>query len=312
MMKIAILSPVFNDWLSARSLIANLSAAYEESSATLEITLVDDGSTEEPPLDFAAEKYSNVEVVEILRLRRNLGHQRAIAVGLCHLFDKSQCDVVVVMDSDGEDKPCDAARLTEKVVASGGGSIIFAERGRRSENALFKAFYRAYCLVHWLLTGQRIRVGNFSVVPKRLISRLVTDPNLWNHYAAAVYNSRIPHFTLKSDRGSRYHGKSKLNFAGLVIHGLSAIACYSEIIGVRVMVLSLLATLGAVAAIGTVIVVRFTTSLAIPGWATMAVGFVLILFMQILSIAALFTFTVLHGRRAQSTIPIKEYSYFIQ
>ena len=42
----------------------------------------------------------------IIRLRRNVGHQRAIAVGLGFVADELQdADRIVVMDSDGEDLP---------------------------------------------------------------------------------------------------------------------------------------------------------------------------------------------------------------
>ena len=45
-----------------------------------------------------------------------------------------------------------------------------------------------------------MRVGNFSVIPRDLLSRLVVVSELWNHYAAAVFKSRLPFVTLKGER----------------------------------------------------------------------------------------------------------------
>src|SRR5206468_7946640 len=113
--------------------------------------------------------------------------------------------------------------------------IVFAERTRRSESLLFTFFYHIYRLLHFLLTGRAIRVGNFSIVPYSLLGGIVVDTNLWNHYAASVWMSRARRTTIPSVRGKRIQGSSKLDFTCLVVHGLSAIACYSEVISVRLL-----------------------------------------------------------------------------
>ena len=72
----------------------------------------------------------------MLRLRRNLGHQRAIAIGLTYIQAQmtTAYEAVVVMDGDGEDAPEDVPRLLARLEAEGGRSIVFAERTRRSES----------------------------------------------------------------------------------------------------------------------------------------------------------------------------------
>ena len=65
----------------------------------------------------------------MLQLRRNLGHQRAIAVGLAYAEEHDPCDVVVIMDGDGEDDPKDVPRLLACCRQAGGREIVFAERG---------------------------------------------------------------------------------------------------------------------------------------------------------------------------------------
>ena len=43
--------------------------------------------------------------VDVLELRRTLGHQRAISNALAHVHENRTTDAVVVMDEDGEDEP---------------------------------------------------------------------------------------------------------------------------------------------------------------------------------------------------------------
>jgi len=61
--------------------------------------------------------------------------------------------------------PEDAVRLMNRCRDQGGESIVFAERTRRTESVLFKVLYKLYQFLHWVLTGIRVRVGNFSIVP---------------------------------------------------------------------------------------------------------------------------------------------------
>lgn len=117
-------------------------------------------------------------------------------------------------------------------------SIIFARRTKRSEYWLFKLFLRMYKALHRMLTGKGIYIGNFSVLPANLLTALVTVPELWSHYAAAVMHARLPYALVPAARSKRLDGSSHMNFTGLVIHGLSAISVYSETIGIRLLIAS--------------------------------------------------------------------------
>ena len=115
---------------------------------------------------------SSVRAIRILRLRRNLGHQRAIAIGLMHINKTIVCDAVIVMDADGEDTPEGVVQLLDAYSKNGGSEAIFAERSRRVESLLFRAFYLFYKILHRGLTGVGVRVGNFSILPSQYLSPL--------------------------------------------------------------------------------------------------------------------------------------------
>jgi polyisoprenyl-phosphate glycosyltransferase len=113
MRKLVILVPAFNDWEALEKLLLLIDEIFISQEYNSEVLIVDDYSTQPAPESLACQTYQQLQTVNILRLRRNLGHQRAIAVGLCYTHDNLDCDAVVVMDGDGEDNPFEIGRLLD-------------------------------------------------------------------------------------------------------------------------------------------------------------------------------------------------------
>lgn len=305
-MEIRILTPVFNDWHSCSVLIQNVSKLFSaDNSVHYSFIVVDDGSTEEAPEGFTSQN------VRIVHLNRNIGHQRAIVLGLCHIQEHEPCDYVIVMDADGEDKPDDIIRLLDSAKQQQN-NIIFGKRQRRVESLWFRFFYFWYKVMFRLLTGKQINFGNFCVIPSARLKTLIYVSELWNHFSGGIIRSRIPYSTIPLDRGKRYSGKSKMNFISLIIHGLSGISIYTDAVAVRILVTTFTAIM--IAAIGIFIVagIRFFTPFAIPGWASfVTLGFLIIIFQAFL-ISVLMIFSVLSYRTQRHFIPALEYKDFIR
>jgi hypothetical protein len=228
-----------------------------------------------------------------------------------HIKKTISSDAIVVMDADGEDTPEGLGQLLDAYLGNGAVTAIFAERTRRLESLLFRSFYLFYKVLHWALTGVTVRVGNFSVLPARYLDALSVMPELWNHYAAAVFLSKLPLITIPIPRGRRIAGKSMMNFVALVSLGLSAIAVFGDIVGARLLTASLAGALLAGSGIAAVIAVRLFTDWAIPGWATYATGLLTIILVQFMTVAASFTFIVLSNRTNFSFLPVRDYAAFI-
>jgi glycosyltransferase involved in cell wall biosynthesis len=310
--ELLVLLPVFNDWAALRKLLVALDRELAGAAIAAEVLVVDDGSTEPFEPSAVEADFRAIRRVDVLGLRRNLGHQRAIAIGLAFVeAERPDCRAVVLMDSDGEDAPEDVPRLLARYEAEGRRKIVFAERTKRSESLTFRAFYVLYRMAHRVLTGNWVRIGNFSVIPRERLSCLVATSELWNHYAAAAFTSRQPYATVPTRRARRLDGQSKMNFVKLVIHGLSAISVYSDAIGVRL----LLATVGMIgldlAALAMTVAARLTTDLAVPGWAITAFGVLLIILLQATMFLVVFSFMILAGRNAASFLPLRDYAYFV-
>lgn len=310
-MKVVLLIPIFEDWETASLLCGLIDRTFQQHpSHHITTIFVDDGSfTSDEPLK-AKHVWHAMQEVYVLRLRQNVGHQRAIAIGLAHVEHNLPCDAVVVMDGDGEDLPQDIPTLLARTAETPAGQVVFAERGRRLEGMLFQSLYLLYRGAHRLLTGRGIRFGNFSVVPFSFLKRLTVMSELWGHYAAAVVNARIPYVTVRVDRGRRLLGSTKMNLESLILHGLSAVAVY-QTVSIRVLIAgTFLAGLLFLLVLGLAII-RIATNLAIPGWTTIMLGICAIMICLIMFGSLTYAFTSLSFRHLMGMLPTRDYVYFV-
>jgi glycosyltransferase involved in cell wall biosynthesis len=311
-LRVIVLMPLRDDWSSAAELIRRLDRVISSVAYTLKVILVDDGSVQRCDRNNFQSDFAVVRAIQSLRLRSNLGHQRAIAVGLAHVQQNTSCDAVIVMDADGEDTPEGVVQLLRYYCDTHGAKAVFAERSRRSESLLFRSFYNLYKFLHRILTGLSVRVGNFSILPAQHLETLVVLSDLWNHYAAGVFRSNLPFAMIPIPRGTRISGTSKMNFVALVSHGLSAISVFGDIVGVRLLIGSLAGSLLAAMGIVLVVIIRLFTNRAIPGWATYATGTLVIIMIQLISIAVTFTLFMLSRRTNLGFVPLRDYSLFVE
>jgi len=309
--QIAIVTPVLDDWESFTALVTEISDRFAGADVAFHVCALDDGSV--APLDANRLKFpadTPIANVEVIRLAVNLGHQRAIAVGLCAIAERDDIDAVLVMDSDGEDRPADIAALLAASERQPD-HVVFAHRAKRSEGPTFKLCYFIYKLLFRVFTGHAISFGNYVLIPRAAVARLVHMPELWNNFAAATMRSRLRYTTVETERGTRYAGRSRMSLTGLVVHGLSAVSVYSDVVFVRVLIATFFVGVLAMAGILAVTAIRFASSLAIPGWATAAAGDLLIVLLQTVVIMVATALTMLAGRSARPMVPIVDCRLFV-
>jgi polyisoprenyl-phosphate glycosyltransferase len=309
--RVALVTPVFEDWASLAALLADIANEFTGAGVAFHVYAVDDGSVGAADLSaIALPPDACIEGIEIVHLALNLGHQRAIAVGLCEVAERTDIDAVIVMDSDGEDRPVDIATLLA-AHRQNPGHIVLAQRAKRSETRIFRAGYFLYKLLFRALTGRSITFGNYSLLPMPAVRRLVHMPELWTNLAASVIRSRLPYRTVPTTRGTRYHGRPGMNLAALIVHGLSAMSVHTDTIFVRLLLAA--STVASVAAVGIAIIamIRFATDLAIPGWATTAVGDLLIILLQVFVTVIAVSLMMLAGRSNRPIIPVADCRAFV-
>jgi len=270
-----VVMPVYEDAQASTRLFKELGKLYD---GHIHVVAVDDGSVQQP-VSVSWLQEAGVSGT-VITLKRNEGHQRAIAVGLSYATerfgDSAQC--IVTMDSDGEDTPASIAELVAPLQASDV-DVVVAQRRSRVESLRFRLFYQVYKRVFHLLTGRRISFGNFIAMKPAAARRLCAMHELWIHVAGCVLGSKLRIAACPLDRGPRYAGRSKLNFVGLALHGFRGLMVFAEDVLVRVGIacagiaaLSLLAGLAAVT--------LKLGGMATPGWFSVALGILLLVLLQ--------------------------------
>ena len=274
---------------------------------------MDDGSSQPFESELGPNlEYKAIARLSILELGRNLGHQRAIAVGLSYIEENEDCDAVVVMDADGEDDPRYIPALLGELTRQGGRKVIFAQRTKRSESLIFRCFYSAYKALYRVLTASGIRVGNYCIIPASLLPKIVLLSEIWNHFSAGILRGRIAHEELATIRAARLNGSPQMSFVYLVLHGLGAISIQADTLGVRALAGSAIAVGLTLLAMAAVVSLKLFTGLAVPGWAAILMVVLLLISVQALSASLVFILLILRGRNNSDFLPKRDCRHFVR
>jgi hypothetical protein len=302
--KLIVVTPVYEDFEASGRLFKELKGQFNKE---IFLIAVDDGSIMKP-LQIESLNNANIDGV-ILKLKRNVGHQKAIAIALGYVSDKINAEqLVVVMDSDGEDLPSTVPVLID-LLKVGDVDVVVAQRKSRVETFKFKLFYEIYKRIFKVLTGRAISFGNFMAMNHDAVMRLATMQELSIHIAATVLASKLRTKAYALDRGPRYAGQSKMNFVGLVLHGFKALMVFAEDVLVRVGITSaIIASLALFATITTILlkIIGFST----PGWFSIALGILVLILIQ-MGLVALMTLMLLGVVRSGAVNSKLDYEIFI-
>ena len=135
--KIIILTPVYNDWKNLSRLLKKINKVFETQLKTkFELIIINDCSTQKyNPKKYRCKMASKISIIS---LYKNVGSQRAIAIGIKYLdkFYKKKIKTII-MDSDGQDNPNIIIKLINLSNISPQNSIA-VKRGQRKEPFWFK------------------------------------------------------------------------------------------------------------------------------------------------------------------------------
>jgi len=229
-MKIKILIPIYNDWKSTFKLLENISSVVLNLKHDFSVIIVNDGSTETRPE--ISKNLNNIKSVKVLNMKENQGHARCNATGLKYIFEKEEFDYVIPMDGDGEDRPEEIKQLVDNLDHNSNKPVV-GERIKRSEGIIFRLCYFLHKIISYTFTGESIKFGNYTCLPKSVVKKMVSEKATWSSFSgslAKVANDRI---AIPSERGIRYFGPSKMSFKNLIIHSLSIISVFKTKVLVR-------------------------------------------------------------------------------
>jgi polyisoprenyl-phosphate glycosyltransferase len=296
-----VVSPTYRDvpsFLQLREqVLAHVCAPGGLGEVPTSFVVVDDTAGRDPEIG-ALRELPDTRVVEP---PFNLGHQRAIVFGLRSVRRCiADSDLVVTMDSDGEDRPEDLPRLLEPLthpadLAASHHTVVLARRTSREESALFKLSYLVFRLVFRVLSGTVIRSGNFAAYRGSVARKLLRHPYFDLCYSSTFVALDAPIVYVPCPRGRRLAGRSRMNSSHLVLHGLRMLMPFLDRIALRALTLFSAAFIAGVCLMATIVALKLFTDRAIPGWATdTALGSL------ILSLIALSSWLIMFATFSQS------------
>ena len=220
-----ILTPTFNDWKSLSKLLFEIDKNIAGLKGNFRTLVINDASTLKPKLNLKNVKH--LRKIKIITLKKNLGSQKSICLGLKYLKKKKTKAIITIIDSDGEDDPKKIKKLIN-LAKKNPNSIITANRLKRTENIFFKFLYKLHLLITFLLTGKYIDFGNYCSFNSSNLKKLLLNANLWLACSAGIIKNCSSLKSYYIDRKKRYFDSSKAKFSFLFEHSLNIISVFKS------------------------------------------------------------------------------------
>ena len=221
-LKKIILVPVYNDWKSLDKLLRKLDNNLKKKFKEIQIIIINDKSSQKPKISL--NKFNCIKRIEIINLSKNVGSQKAIAMGLLYLKKTKDDSIITVMDSDGEDDPKQVSNMIDKAIKNSS-YIITSNRKSRKESRLIIFLYKLHLILTFLATFKWISFGNFTSFHKKNLNNLFRDNSAFYAISSAI----IKNCSIKREyakREKRYFDKSKLGLISLMEHSLRVNAVF--------------------------------------------------------------------------------------
>lgn len=264
--KLSAVVPVYNDQEVLHELINRLKPALAKLTSDFEIILIDDGSADQSWQLIEELCRTHPEIVGV-KLARNFGQQGAIRAGL----DQSAGEVVVIMDSDLQDRPEDIHLLLESL-ESNNTSMAIAQWESR-EDSFFKRFVsRLFYEFSRKFTTIQVepRLGIFRAIRKSVIDELKRFPEKSATPISLLYYIGCDYSIVPLKRDARAAGTSGYNLRKMLSLTMARLFSFS-MFPIRLATYSGLAIslLSFVAII--FLLIQYLTGEIYPGWTSVMV-----------------------------------------
>jgi polyisoprenyl-phosphate glycosyltransferase len=262
---VSIVIPAKNEADNLSILVESIFVVLSHDSATKEVIIVDDGSTDETlaELRILSQRYNNVRYVSFTR---NFGHQAALLAGMRHA--NGRC--VVCMDADFQHPP---SMLPEMIGAwRNGVKIVLTQRDDTGRQGRTKArASRIFYVLLRYLSDTDIRPGSadFYLLDETVLRELeqFREPALF-------LRGILPTLGFSTTRISyvpceRRFGRTSYSFSRMVqlaVDGVLSVSIKPLRLGVLFSVVTAMLAL----LYGVYVIVVFMSGQSVPGWASVA------------------------------------------
>lgn len=143
----SVLLPAYNEAENLTEVVPAIVERLAGMGGSYEVLVVDDGSNDDTPsvMDHLKAAHPSVRYV---RLRRNYGKSAALSVG----FARTEGEVVVLMDADGQDDPAEITTLLQ-ALDDGLDQVTGSRAGHRNDRFIKRTTSKVYNGVTARVTG---------------------------------------------------------------------------------------------------------------------------------------------------------------
>lgn len=221
---ISVVVPIYNDQEVIAELHRRLRPVLEAITDRYELILVNDGSRDHSWEEMLQVRRSN-EHVRAVRLSRNFGQQSAIAAGL----SLTSNDLIVLMDSDLQDRPEDIPTLIDALLADPQAMMAIAQWEERKDSRMKLAVSRLFQRVSNTITEIHTvpRLGIFRVMKKSVVEELRNFPEKTATTVSLLYYIGSRYVAVPLKRDARFAGKSGYNLSKMLALTFARIFSFS-------------------------------------------------------------------------------------
>ena len=263
---LSVIIPLYNDEEVVFPLFERLHPVLQDIATKFDIIFIDDGSRDKSWLCVETLRVKH-EFVTGIKLSRNFGQQNAITAGLEHATG----DVVVLMDSDLQDKPEDIPKLITALLANDT-SMAIAKWITRKDSFIKVAASKFLYRVSQKITNinHQPNLGVFRAIRKSVVDELRKYQEKTSTTLSVLYWIGSDYVAVELKRDERFAGKSGYTIRKMMKLALDRIFSFSMFpirlatyIGLSVSVLSFIT--------GFILILRRVSGLVAPGWTSIIV-----------------------------------------
>ena len=227
MKTLSIVVPCFNEEPNITDFyeeILKVAPAMEEQGAAFTLTFVDDGST-----DGTAEAVRTLHArdgrVHLLRFSRNFGKEAAIYAGL----EKSEGEVVVVMDCDLQDPPSLLPEMLRLILEEGYDSVGTRRVTRKGEPPIRSFFARRFYRLINRMSHTEIVDGarDYRMMTRQFVDA-VLEVKEYNRFSKGIFSwVGFNNKWLEYENVERRKGETKWSFRKLFVYAIEGIVAFT-------------------------------------------------------------------------------------
>ena len=220
---LSIVIPVYNDEDVLDELNRRLIPVAEAIAEDFEVIFIDDGSKDQSWKILVQLQKSNPKL-KIIKLARNFGQSNSTAAGLDH----AKGDIIVIMDSDLQDRPEDIPKLIDSMEENDTDMAIVKWISRK--DSFSKKFVsRFFHTVSDRITNLHYEpgLGVFRVIKKSALDQIKNIPETTGTTLSLMYWSGFEYCIVELRRDARYAGASGYNLRKMLKLAADRIFSYS-------------------------------------------------------------------------------------